>query len=111
MTSQPNIDPGLLLIAGERYAAELLDALASRPMTRAELRAHLCAPRGELADVLRGLASLGAIRRAGHNGTWDVLAPAGVPYELTSAGVEWATQLRRLDVWVAIYERGFGDEA
>ena len=111
MSSQPHIDPGLLRIASERYAAELLDALADRPMTGAQLRAHLHAPRGALADVLRGLAALGAIRRGGHHGSWDVLAPAGTPYELTADGVEWAGQLRTLDVWVALYERGLGHEA
>jgi DNA-binding HxlR family transcriptional regulator len=101
----PDIEPALLRIVAQRYAAELLVELADRPGTGAQLRGRVCAPRRAVADALRGLGGLGAVRRRDHGGTWDIVAPDSVSYELTPQGADWADQLGRYAVWVAIFER------
>lgn len=101
----PHIEPVLLRIVTQRYAAELLAELRERPGTVARLRGRVCASRKATTDALRWLGALGAIRRRDHAGTWDVAAPEDVCYELTPLGAEWAGQLGRYAVWVAICER------
>jgi hypothetical protein len=61
VSGRPEVEPALLWILDRPYAAEVLDALATRTGTRAELRAQVHAPRRALAAV-HGLAALGAIR-------------------------------------------------
>jgi DNA-binding HxlR family transcriptional regulator len=106
---RPEIEPDLLWILGQPYAVEVLDALAGRPATRAELRARVHAPRRAVAAAVRGLASIGAIRRRGQHGSWDLLAPDAVVYELTDNGVGLAAELSRFDVWLAICENHLRD--
>lgn len=105
----PDVEPPLLNIVGQRYAADLLVELAHRPGTAEQLRSRVIASRRGITDALRGLAALGAVRRCGHDGTWDVAAPDTIRYELTPQGVEWAAQLDRYDVWVAICDRYLRD--
>ena len=101
----PDIEPALLAIVTKRYAAEVLAELRERPGTVARLRGRVCASRKATTDALRWLGALGAVRRRDHAGTWDVAAPEDVCYELTPPGVEWAGQLGRYAVWVAMCER------
>jgi hypothetical protein len=76
-----------LWILDQPYAVEVLDGLATRPGTSAELRADVHAPSRALAAAVRGQAALGAIRRRGQHGSWDFIAPDAVVYELTDNGV------------------------
>lgn len=109
VVSRPDVDPDLLLIVGQRWAVEVLDALCQRPSTLAQLRGRLRASPGAMVGALRRLGALGAVRRCGCAGSWDVPEPDAVVYELTGVGARWARQLMRLDVWVALYERGWDE--
>jgi DNA-binding HxlR family transcriptional regulator len=105
VSGERDLAPDLLWVLDQRYAVEVLDVLATRPATRAALRAAVSAPRAAMSAALRGLAALGAIRRCGQHGSWDLIAPNTVVYELTEAGRALAGQFRRFDVWVAICAR------
>ena len=94
----------LLPVVGRRYAVHVLDALAEKPRTYAELRTSLHARRRDLDRAIHTLAAQGALERPGHPGSWDGRAPAPTRYELTTTGHHLAHQLARLDIWTAIYE-------
>jgi len=99
-----NVVTPLLPIVSKRYAVDILDTLAERPHTYAELRTSLRAHRHDLDTAIRTLAAQGAIQRPTHPGSWDRRAPAHAQYELTTTGHELAHQLSQMNVWTAIYE-------
>jgi DNA-binding HxlR family transcriptional regulator len=109
MASHRDVEPGLLWLIGRRYTVEVLDALATAPGTRAQLRARVGASRRSMAAALRRLAAAGAIRRVGPQGSWDISAPAQIEYRLTEAGESLVRELYRLDTWLAICERHLND--
>lgn len=109
MAGKRDLEPDLLWLLEHRYAVEVLDALSIMPDTRVELRA-IGPSRGALDATLRGLASAGAIRRCGQQGSWDLLpAPGTVRYELTGVGVDLVRRLSRFETWVAICARHLTD--
>lgn len=95
------LEPALLHIVGRRHAAELLGELADRPDTVTGLRTRLHTTTKSTIRALRELAALGAVRG---RGTWDDMPHDGTRYELTPQGADWAADLNRYDVWVAICE-------
>ena len=103
MSREHNVVTPLLPIVSKRYAVDILDALAERPHTYAELRTSLRAHRHDLDTAIRTLAAQGAIQRPAHPGSWDGRAPAPTRYELTT-GHHLAHQLSQLEIWTAIYE-------
>jgi DNA-binding HxlR family transcriptional regulator len=93
-----------LPVVSQRYAVDILDALADRPRSFAELRDCLRARRRELDRALRTLAAQGALRRHTQEGSWDRRPPAQVRYELTNVGRFLVDQLSSVDVWTTLYE-------
>jgi DNA-binding HxlR family transcriptional regulator len=95
----------LLPLASCQDALEILDALAEKPHTFAELRAHLPFRTRRLCRALRILATENAILRLHEAGTWDHRPVAHTRYELTTSGHQLVHELNDLDVWITIYER------
>jgi DNA-binding HxlR family transcriptional regulator len=104
VSSDYDVVTRLLPVVGRRYAVHVLDALAEKPRTYAELRACLHARRRDLDKAIHTLAAQGAIERPGRPGSWDGRAPAATRYALTTTGHHLAQQLARLEIWTAIYE-------
>lgn len=104
------MEPDLLWLLEHRYAIEVLDALATAPATRTQLRAVAGPSRRALAATLRGLAAAGAIRRGGSQGSWDLLPASGVvPFELTAVGADLVRRLSEFETWLAICVRHVTD--
>ncbi|RDI49055.1 hypothetical protein [Nocardia mexicana] len=86
-------------LVSQRYAVEVLDALAQRPRTSAELATF--APQSSVLDrTLRELAARGIIRT---DGTWDDTRTLPGTITLTAAGFALIGALSRFDVWAALY--------
>ncbi|WP_280265266.1 hypothetical protein [Nocardia wallacei] len=86
-------------LVSHRYVVEVLDALARRPRTPAELAA--LAPRPSAVDrALRELAARGIVRA---DGSWDDPRTVLGPVTLTAEGFAIIGALSRFEVWEALY--------